>query len=307
MSHLASLSELNQCYIWKDMNATFQFCFKSVYFHSITQNSTMAVIFIIIFFLLALIIALFSAIVLNTIEHYYLMIFNRPIYVHFYISQNQLSDSQRLLLANRIEFYVALSEQRKKYFEHRVATFIGSYQFIPKEDLVVSDEMKVMIAATAVKLTFGMRKYIIDVFDKIIIYPESYYSTVNDAWHKGEFNPRMKAIVFSWKDFLEGYDYSNDNLNLGLHEFAHAIHLHGLKNSDVSSLQFAKMYLQIRDYIENPEVAAKLIASDYFRIYAYTNHFEFIAVILEHFFETPLQFQAEHPELFEKVRKMINF
>ena len=267
----------------------------------------MAAIFIIIFILLALILVLFSAIILNTIEHYYLMVFNRPVYVHFYISHKQLSASEKQILANKIEFYTKLSDQRKKYFEHRVATFIKSYQFIPKESLVVTDEMKVMIAATAIKLTFGMRKYIVDVFDKIIIYPESYYSTVNDTWHKGEFNPRMKAIVFSWIDFLEGYDYANDNLNLGLHEFAHAIHLHGLKNSDASSLQFAKMYLKIRDYIEIPEVSAELIASDYFRVYAYTNHFEFIAVILEHFFETPDQFQSEHPELFQKVRKMINF
>ena len=267
----------------------------------------MTVIFIIIFILLALILAIFSAIILDTIEHYYLMAFNKPIYVHLYLSPKKLSESEKLILLDKIEFYYKLSDQRKKYFEHRVATFIKSYQFIPKENLVITDQMKVMIAATAVKLTFGMRKYIIDVFDKIIIYPEAYYSTVNDAWHKGEFNPRMKAIVFSWLDFLEGYDYANDNLNLGLHEFAHAVHLHGLKSSDASSLQFAKMYVKIRDYIEISEVLEKLIASNYFRIYAYTNHFEFIAVILEHFFETPEQFQLEHPELFHKVRKMINF
>lgn len=267
----------------------------------------MELIFIIIFILLALILTLFSAIIVDTIEHYYLMVFNKPVYVHLYLSPKQLSDSEKQILLNKIEFYTKLSDQRKKYFEHRVATFIKSYQFIPKEDLVITNEMKVMIAATAVQLTFGMRKYILDVFDKIIVYPEPYYSTINDAWHKGEFNPRMKAIVFSWKDFVEGYDYSNDNLNLGLHEFAHAIHLHGLKNSDASSLQFAKMYVKIRDYIEIPEVSAKLVASEYFRVYAYTNHFEFIAVILEHFFETPDLFQAEHPELFQKVRKMINF
>jgi hypothetical protein len=52
----------------------------------------------------------------------------------------------------------------------------------------------------------------------------------------------MKAIVFSWKDFLEGYEYHNDNLNLGLHEFAHAIHFHGLKRTDKSSVLFARNY-----------------------------------------------------------------
>ena len=259
------------------------------------------------FILLALILVLFSAIILDTIEHYYLMVFNKPVYIHFYISPKKLSDANKKILLNNITFYAKLSDKRKSYFEHRMATFIESYSFIPKEDLIITNEMKVMIAATAIKLTFGMRRYIVDVFDKITIYPGPYYSTINDAWHKGEFNPRMKAIVFSWKDFLEGYDYANDNLNLGLHEFAHAIHLHGLKSSDASSLQFAKMYVKIRDYIDSPEISEKLIASNYFRVYAYTNHFEFIAVILEHFFETPEKFQNEHPELYGKVRRMINF
>lgn len=267
----------------------------------------MAAIFIVVFILLVLILVLFSAIIVDTFEYHYLNVFNKPVYIHFYVSPKKISDDEKEILRNKIAFYGKLSEKRKSYFEHRVATFIENYSFIPKEDLIITNEMKVLIAATAVKLTFGMRKYLVDVFDKIIIYPDVYYSTLNDAWHKGEFNPRMKAIVFSWKDFLEGYDYANDNLNLGLHEFAHAIHLHGLKNTDASALQFAKMYVKIRDYIDSPQVSEKLIASDYFRVYAYTNHFEFIAVILEHFFETPHQFKLEHPELFKKVKKMINF
>ncbi|WP_291119335.1 zinc-dependent peptidase [Flavobacterium sp. UBA6135] len=266
----------------------------------------MVVVLVLLIILILLILFLFFAIVLNTIEHYHLKLFNKPVFIHFYISPKIVSEKQRNILKNKIQFYNKLDTKRKRYFEHRVAKFISHYQFVSKEDLVVTDEMKLMIAGTAVKVTFGMRKYLLDVFDKIILYPSIYYSTVNDAWHKGEFNPRMKALVFSWQDFLNGYEYENDNLNLGIHEFAHAAHLHGLKRTDASSLQFAKMYVKIREYIEKPEVLDKLVASNYFRIYAYTNHFEFIAVILEHFFETPEQFKEEHPELFNKVRKMIN-
>jgi Mlc titration factor MtfA (ptsG expression regulator) len=227
--------------------------------------------------------------------------------VHLYFLPKTLTPEQHQILRDNITFYNHLSNKKKKYFEHRLATFMANYQFISKEDLVLNEEIKVFISATAVKLTFGMRKYLIDVFDKIIIYPESYYSTSNDAWHKGEFNPRMKAIVFSWKDFLEGYEYHNDNLNLGLHEFAHAVHYHGLKRTDKSSILFARNYNAILDYTAQQHVAKKLIDSNYFRIYAFSNSFEFIAVLLEHFFETPDDFRNEFPELYEKVRKMINF
>lgn len=266
----------------------------------------MVVFVLVIIILLIPITLLFSYLILNTLEHYHLMFFNKPVFVHFYVSPKSVSETDRIILQNKIDFYNKLDIKKKRYFEHRVAKFISHYQFVAKEDLIITKEMKVMIAATAVKVTFGMRKYLLDVFDKIIIYPGIYYSTINDAWHKGEFNPRMKALVFSWQDFEEGYDYSNDNLNLGIHEFAHAIHLHGLRRTDASSLQFAKMYVKIRQYIEKPEVLNALIESNYFRIYAYTNHFEFIAVVLEHFFETPEQFEIEYPELFKKVRKMIN-
>ncbi|MNE98397.1 Protein MtfA [compost metagenome] len=52
---------------------------------------------------------------------------------------------------------------------------------------------------------------------------------------------------------------------------------------------------------------AELISKEYFRAYAYENQFEFLAVVLEHFFESPEIFQKEFPELYERVRRMINF
>src|SRR5690606_16405624 len=164
-----------------------------------------------------------------------------------------------------------------------------------------------LISATAVMLTFGMRNYLFSVIDKIIIYPDIYYSSFSDDYHKGEFNPMMQAIVFSWKHFLEGYEISNDNLNLGLHEFGHVLHYQGLKNSDTSATIFAVTYDEIMEQVKYPANLKRLSDSNYFRIYAYTNEFEFIAVLLEHFFETPTQFQSEFPQLFEKVKVMINF
>ena len=130
---------------------------------------------------------------------------------------------------------------------------------------------------------------------------ESHQQNVNEAIS------HLKAIVFSWKHFMEGYEISNDNLNLGLHEFSHVLHFEGLKKNDTSATIFAVTYNEIIEQVKYPPNYKKLLESDYFRIYAYTNEFEFIAVILEHFFETPSQFKSEFPQLFEKVKVMINF
>lgn len=241
------------------------------------------------------------------IEPIYAFFFRKPIFVHFYLFPKKLSYSEKQILNNQFDFYKKLSEKNKVYFEHRVATFIKNYPFYGKNELKVSEEMKVLIAATAVMLTFGMRKYLFTVIDKIIIYPDVYYSMISREYHKGEFNPGMKAIVFSWNDFVEGFRDESDNLNLGLHEFGHVLHYQGLRSSDTSATIFAVTYEEIMEQVKYPPNRMRLEKSDYFRIYAYTNEFEFIAVILEHFFETPDRFKMEFPQLFDKVKVMINF
>lgn len=100
-----------------------------------------------------------------------------------------------------ITFYQKLSIKRKRFFDYRVAAFIAKYNFAGKGGYVVTDQVRILISATFVMLTFGMRHYLINVFDRIIVYPESYFSNINQEYHKGEFNPRMNAVVFSWKDF----------------------------------------------------------------------------------------------------------
>ncbi|WP_338409265.1 zinc-dependent peptidase [uncultured Flavobacterium sp.] len=241
------------------------------------------------------------------IEPLYIFFFRKPIYVHFYPIPKKATKTQIQILQNEFEFYKKLSPRLKKYFEHRVAVFIKSFPFYGKDGLIVTEQMKVLIASTAVMLTFGMRNFVFTIIDKIIIYPDIYYSKLNNTYHKGEFNPRMKAIAFSWKHFLDGYEINTDNLNLGLHEFSHVLHYQGLKNSGTSASIFAINYSEIMIQVKQPANLKRLIDSDYFRVYAFTNEFEFIAVILEHFFETPAQFKQQFPELYEKVRSMINF
>ncbi len=45
-------------------------------------------------------------------------------------------------------------------------------------------------------------------------------------------------MLLSWKNFLEGYAYDNDNYILGLHQMAHALKLEVAKG-DVFDLRFS--------------------------------------------------------------------
>lgn len=250
---------------------------------------------------------IFTSVFFRIIEPAYLMIFNKPIYLYFYLFPKKLKTDQRKILENEFPFYTKLSDKKKVYFEHRVKTFVNYYSFVGKEELVVTDEMKVMIAGTYVTLTFGMRDYLIDLFNTILLYPSVYFSNSNQQYHKGEFNVRMKVVVFSWEDFLIGHQTTNDNINLGLHEFSHALHFHCLRNRNPSSIIFFDEFNKVIRYYHDEILNQKLCEKSYFRDYALENQFEFIAVVLEHFFETPEIFKNNFPELYQNVSAMINF
>jgi hypothetical protein len=241
-------------------------------------------------------------------EMAYVMRKKRPLYNHIYLKLKKLSPKQLAILRNHFSFYNKLNEKQKQHFEHRVASFINDKTFIGREGLQITDEMKVLISATAVMLTFGFRDFYIGLMSKIFVYPDEFYSKSNNEYHKGEFNPRLGALVMSWKHFEEGYDIGNDNLNLGIHEFAHAIHLNSMKERDVSSTIFKDSFRELTNYLsKNKPLRDELIASEYFREYAYTNHFEFLAVIIESFIETPTKFKNQFPRIYDLTKQMLNF
>ncbi|WP_242202273.1 zinc-dependent peptidase [Aestuariivivens insulae] len=245
---------------------------------------------------------------IKMIEMGYVLKHRRPYYVHFYLFKKKLNDSQKQVLKTKFRFYNKLSDKNKRYFEHRVASFIVDKDFISRGGLAITEEMKVLIAATAVMLTFGFRDFYIGLISKIVIYPTKFYSKTNNAYHKGEFNPKLKALVLSWEDFLKGFDVDDDNLNLGIHEFTHAIHINSIKERDISSTIFSDTFKELSELLSKNEILRNHITSSkYFRKYAYTNQFEFLAVAIENFIETPHDFKSEFPQVYDKIKQMLNF
>ncbi len=245
---------------------------------------------------------------IKMIEMGYVLKHRKPYYVHFYWFKRRLSKDQKQILKTKFRFYNKLTDKNKRYFEHRVASFIIDKDFIGRGGLVVNDEIKVLLAATAVMLTFGFRDFYIGLISKIVVYPTKFYSKSNNAYHKGEFNPKLKALVLSWEDFVKGFDIDNDNLNLGIHEFTHAIHINSIKERDISSTIFSDSFKELSELLSKDETLRNTITSSkYFRKYAYTNQFEFLAVAIENFIETPHDFKHEFPQVYAKIKQMLNF
>lgn len=263
-------------------------------------------IYLIIFLVVCFIMyRLFYFLEMAYVEHFNKRLF----YNHLYFKRKTLPKDQKFILSQKIKFYNNLSPKHKSYFEHRVYKTINRTEFIGKQ-LDVSDEMKVVISATLVKLTFGLRDYRINSVERILIYPEEFYSQTNKTYHKGEFNLGYRALILSWKDVLQGYHIGDDNLNLAVHEFIHAIHFHYMnvrRRSTSSAIFLGSFYELTQDLDKNMVLKEELITSKYIRDYAFTNQFEFLAVIIETFIETPQEFKSQFPEIYVKVRGMLNF
>ncbi len=269
-------------------------------------SPTLRIIFIIVFFVGM------AAVVLSRFyiyfEQMYAERYKKPFFIHKYLFRKRLSSPQKKILKNQFSFYNKLKNKERRHFEHRVATFMKSKNFIGRKKMEITDEILVLISATAVMLTFGFREYLIELIANVVVYPKEFYSKANDDYHKGEFNPQLQTIVFSWQHFKEGYDVSNDNINLGIHEFSHAIHLNSLQGEGISTTIFMDGYEDLINVLSKDEKLRKdLINSRYLRDYAFTNQYEFVASIIESFFETPLELKQQFPIVYNKTKQMLNF
>ncbi|KAB1069005.1 zinc-dependent peptidase [Tamlana haliotis] len=268
---------------------------------NLTGQIILGVLFAILFYMIL-------HFLVKTLEMGYVLRNMRPWYTHLYLFPKKLNKNQKEILKNNFPFYNRLDKKRQGYFEHRVACFKADKDFIGRDGFVITDEVTILISATAVMLTFGFRDFYISIISKIVVYPDAYYSNLNKAYHKGEFNPHLQTLVLCWKDFKQGIDIDDDNLNLGIHEFTHAIHINSIKERDISSTIFSDTFKELTELLQNePELRARLIDSHYFRKYAFTNQFEFLAVLMETFIETPAEFRSKFPKVYKKTKQMLNF
>ena len=215
-----------------------------------------------------------------------------------------LSPVQIKILQKHYPFYQKLPATSKKTFENRVARFISMKKFIGESGMMITPQVKALIAAAAVQVSFGLRDFRFLHFDTIIVHPDKFYSKYGNAYHLGETNPRMQSISFSWFHFLKGIAIEDDNLNLGIHEFSHALFLNYLSGKK-EDWHFDSHYEQWKAEGAQQFFALRENTGDYIREYATTNLMEFFAVVVECFFETPKELLEKHPDIYSSVRKLL--
>ncbi len=208
------------------------------------------------------------------------------------------------ILSRHFPYYINLNHKGKIKFLSRLTEFIKSKNFVGMEKLQVTKDMQALISASAIQLTFGLEKYLLEYFSTIRIYPHYFYSKLVKAELKGGAS-ETGVLMLSWKDFLSDYQNPHTNHNLGLHEMAHVLKINVLRGTDFDN-KFS-FYLDEWEKIGSNEFnRLKEKKKSLLRAYGGTNQHEFFAVCVEHFFENPETFKAELPDIYNHLCFLLN-
>ena len=124
------------------------------------------------------------------------------------------------IIGTHIPFFNKLSIEDKQRFLARVYHFKASKNFY-YQGMAENPDIPVLISAAAVQLTFGLEKYKLTYFKDFYVLHDAYAIPEYPGLYIGHVAP--KGVYISWKHFLEGYKNDQDNVNVAIHELAHAL------------------------------------------------------------------------------------
>lgn len=200
-----------------------------------------------------------------------------------------------------------LPHKFKLNFSKRILNFLNQYEFVVKENAPLTNAQKVAVAANYIKITLGYKNYLINTFDKIVVYPTAQYFPHLDQTHTGHFNPKLNAIMLALDEFEHDIHFNNDGKDVALHEFTHALCFEMLqtyaKHPDAD--RFKKGFRLIQEWMEVPQNKNRTVQMGFIRDYAFTDRLELVSVLIELFFEKEAVFKQHFPDLFVYVGGMI--
>jgi Mlc titration factor MtfA (ptsG expression regulator) len=207
------------------------------------------------------------------------------------------------IVASRIKFYnrLGLEDQRKFLFRTYLFKKSKRFHYIEVNE---NAEMPILISAVAVQLTFGLEKFLFNYFDDIFVLRDDYHYGMYSRPFQGHVD--QTGIYLSWDNFSKGISGLTPNCNIGLHEMAHALaYVNFITQTDEDKhfkkefTSFSKVARPVFNAMQN---GGKNILGEY----AGTNYHEFWAVAVEVFFENPVRFKHELPDLYKAMATALN-
>jgi Mlc titration factor MtfA (ptsG expression regulator) len=223
--------------------------------------------------------------------------------------------------AEAVPDYHELNDDEREQLRELVRVFVAEKVWEGCKGVVVTEEMKVTIAAQACLLLLGIEHEYFSNVRSILIFPRHFIPLPNEAPDdSGVVHQSSEAalgqawengpIILSWESSRAGGRNSEDGLNVVLHEFAHKLDLRDglvngtppLNNREQHARWVEVMQREFDILVEKTEKRKATLLDKY----GATDSGEFFAVSVECFFEKPTQLRQKHPDLYEVLRDYFN-
>ena len=220
------------------------------------------------------------------------------------------------ILKTQYPLYSRLPEELQRKLDGHIQVFLDEKDIIGRGEFVVTDTVRLLIAAQACTLLLNRPGNYYPGFRTILVYPDTYVasstqhdgllqvtstsSRAGESWHRG-------PIVLAWEHVLQGALDSRDGHNVVMHEFAHKLDEENAAMDGLPLLPTAEQYQQWSQVLSAEfAVQQRKLANgddDVIDSYGATSPAEFFAVVTETFFEKPHQLQRHHPKLYEQFKQ----
>jgi Mlc titration factor MtfA (ptsG expression regulator) len=212
------------------------------------------------------------------------------------------------ILEQHVPFYGQLSGDLRERFLELLKVFIWEKHFIPAGGMEITDEVRVVIAAAAVRLVLHLDLSEYDRLTEIVVYPSHYQHPGDEGVVLGEAHS-WGTVVLSWDAVLHGLRNTRDGLDTATHEFAHVLDRAGGAFNGTPELR------RLADYQPWAEVMSRHFLAlqrgggrrQVLRAYGATNEAEFFAVATEAFFERPDRIKKQAPDLYAELSRFYGF
>jgi len=161
-----------------------------------------------------------------------------------------------------------------------------------------TDDLKLLVAASAVTLSFRWRGYEWRQLGEVLLYPDSFdqdyrfggRDRIGQVDHWG-------TVILSVPELRRSFSSDTDCHHVGLHEFAHVLDLH---RSNFNGIPPGLSLEQTRRWVAIQQTELELLRTGHSILHPYgmTNELEFFAVSVEAFFQTPVAMEEQHPDLY---------
>jgi MtfA peptidase len=211
-----------------------------------------------------------------------------------------------------VALYSRLTEGEKARLRDDLRVFVDEKYWEGCRGLVVTDEMKVTVAAQACLLLLGMGH---DYFSRVwtvLVYPSGFRVAREDALREGLVPEPIEPasgeahdrgpVILAWDHVLHESRHPEEGRNVVLHEFAHQLDfLDGVPVSGSPEQERRRREVMTAEYdqlVKDLERGKATLLDPY----ASKNPAEFFAVATECFFTRPAAMQRRHPLLYEVLR-----